>query len=88
MTRPMIYYSLENNPPIPISATESYKSFHDFCGLDYERHITILSLRDQADVRVMPANGVDTACVNCIRGVRRVSICHIQLVYKKFFIFN
>ena len=63
--------SLERNPPVP-TLQDGKNALHSFLGLQKERHILSMSLRDPFDRRELPPNGSKFINAHCIRGVRKV----------------
>ncbi|KAL5478248.1 hypothetical protein ACEPAI_2432 [Sanghuangporus weigelae] len=63
---------LERTPPIP-TLIDANKSLETLAGLQEDRHVLSMSLRDPHDVREMPPNGNKFTNANCIRGVRKVT---------------
>ncbi|KAL5514900.1 hypothetical protein ACEPAG_2216 [Sanghuangporus baumii] len=63
---------LERTPPIP-TLIDANKPLETLAGLQEDRHVLSMSLRDPHDVREMPPNGNKFMNANCIRGVRKVT---------------
>ncbi|EJD01988.1 uncharacterized protein FOMMEDRAFT_141186 [Fomitiporia mediterranea MF3/22] len=62
---------LERDPPLP-TIVKGEKPLQTLIGLQDDRHVLSMSLRDPHDAREMPPNGNKFANANCIRGVRKM----------------
>ncbi|KAL5520596.1 hypothetical protein ACEPAF_2597 [Sanghuangporus sanghuang] len=63
---------LERTPPIP-TLIDANKPLETLAGLQEDKHVLSMSLRDPHDVREMPPNGNKFMNANCIRGVKKVT---------------
>ena len=72
--------SLEHNPPLPTIIGGPH-ALQKLVGLNNERHVISMSLRDHCDGREMPPNGKKFVNAWCIRGVRKVKFQRIVHPY-------